>query len=151
MKVIPRKRRRALGEENSEDEDEEMTKAEGQEHIVAKRASIVELCEDDPDKASKKMKMSTFQRDLEAITNSLDERLEHQRSKQERVWAVKLAAKEREKAEQKMQEGDTDVVNGIDGGTGGGVEAPVTEAISTGPVDDVVAEGAGSMLRLLAL
>ncbi|KAF6165287.1 hypothetical protein GIB67_042703 [Kingdonia uniflora] len=137
---------RALGKDDAEDEDEEMTEAERQEHAVAKRASMVELCKDDLDEASKEMKRTMFQRDLDLITNSVDERLGHQQSKQERVWVAKLATKEREKAEQKIQEGDADVVDGADGGTGGGVEVPATKAINIGPVDDVVADGAGSKL-----
>ncbi|KAF6162968.1 hypothetical protein GIB67_021117 [Kingdonia uniflora] len=144
MKVITRKRRRVLGEDDAEDEDEEMTEAERQAYAVAKCASMVELCEYEPDEALKEIKRSMFQQtdawaesnkkaiksakgklrqaiksldlvrgteaslvsevkvlkqDLEAITSSFNERLEHQRSKQERVWAAKLAVKEREKAE----------------------------------------------------
>ncbi|KAF6139203.1 hypothetical protein GIB67_040350 [Kingdonia uniflora] len=130
---------------------------------------MVELCEDDPHEASKEMKRSMFQaiesldlvrgteaslisevkvlkRDLEVITKSFDERLEHQRFKQERVWVAKLTAKEREKVEQKIQEGDTDVIGGADGGTGGGEEASVIEVISAGTMDCLAVDGAGSKL-----
>ncbi|KAF6139212.1 hypothetical protein GIB67_040359 [Kingdonia uniflora] len=112
---------------------------------------MVKLYEDDPKEASKEMKRSMFQvkvlkRDLEAITNSFNESHEHQRSKQKWVWVAKLAVKEREKVEQKMQEGDAYVIGGADGGTGGGVEASVIEAISVKTVDGVVVDGLGSKL-----
>ncbi|KAF6161427.1 hypothetical protein GIB67_009306 [Kingdonia uniflora] len=45
-----------------------------------------------------------------------------------------------------MQEGDADVIGGVDGGTGGGVEAPVIEAIGVGTVNGVIVDGAGSKL-----
>ncbi|KAF6134537.1 hypothetical protein GIB67_028558, partial [Kingdonia uniflora] len=80
----------------------------------------VELCEDDPDEASKEMKRSMFQMNTwtksynKAIKSAKGrlrqaiESLDHARGieaslvSEERVWVAKLAAKEREKVELKV-------------------------------------------------
>ncbi|KAF6141195.1 hypothetical protein GIB67_018285 [Kingdonia uniflora] len=59
---------------------------ESQDHARGTEASLVS-------------EVKVLKRYLKAITNFFDERLEHQRSKQELVWAAKLAAKVREKEE----------------------------------------------------
>ncbi|KAF6156867.1 hypothetical protein GIB67_000407 [Kingdonia uniflora] len=63
MKVIQHKWRRALGEDDAEDESEDMTKAEREDQALTKATSMAELCDEDPDKASRQMKRSIYQTD----------------------------------------------------------------------------------------
>ncbi|KAF6168241.1 hypothetical protein GIB67_011626 [Kingdonia uniflora] len=142
---------------------------------------MVEFCEDDSDEAAKEIKWHMFQQteawvrsfnkamksakvklrqaveikklkqDVEVITDSFDERLELQRARQEREWLAKLTAKDRVKAEQrvnfqwqydgecKMKE--TDVVDEAAEGNGGGVDTFVIGMANGGTVDGMVVEG----------
>ncbi|KAF6175671.1 hypothetical protein GIB67_022673 [Kingdonia uniflora] len=55
-KVAHHKRRMILGEDDSEDMDEELTMSEWEEQARAKAASMAELCGTDPDEALRQMK-----------------------------------------------------------------------------------------------
>ncbi|KAF6146559.1 hypothetical protein GIB67_008845, partial [Kingdonia uniflora] len=67
-KVTHHKRCRALGEDDAKDVEEELTASEWEEPARAKAASMAELCDTDPNKASMRMKKSMYQTDAWAQT-----------------------------------------------------------------------------------
>ncbi|KAF6141406.1 hypothetical protein GIB67_021222 [Kingdonia uniflora] len=107
-KVGQCKRCRALGEDDVVDEYEEQTEAwvrlfnKAMKSAMGKLRQAMEsqVLSQGPE-ASLLSKVKKLKKDLEVITDSFDGRLELQREWQEREWSAKLAAKEREKAEQR--------------------------------------------------
>ncbi|KAF6175695.1 hypothetical protein GIB67_022697, partial [Kingdonia uniflora] len=83
---------------------EDMIEAEQEEQALAVAASMVKLYGDDPDKASRQMKRSMYQRDLTAINDSFEKKLEGQRFNHEQVLRSKLAEKEKEKEKKELRE-----------------------------------------------
>ncbi|KAF6151044.1 hypothetical protein GIB67_010622 [Kingdonia uniflora] len=151
LKVSQRKRHRALGVDDAVDEDEEMMEDERQEHAVAKKASMVELCENDPDEASKEIKRHMFQQ-TEAWVRSFYKVMKSVKGKlRQAVETLDLSRGTEasllsgvKKLKQDLEMKEADVVDEAAGGTGSGVETSVIRVASGGTVDYMVFEGSKS-------